>query len=186
MHGLGWLNIMTSIWKARVHGWMKNMKSSLLQIGRHWRTSRKQPRRQCSMWEEALSIYQRYKIQDNYKSELIMVVSKHKDPNIYTICLVCRGPVHTVNQWQFFDLKKSSLGDRGILILQIHPLKLTYPFSNEKKIKPDNKDTPHQHPYSTRSKTQTNTIFQASNVGEDSDAETGFRSLVSIIFVPWL
>ena len=31
----------------------------------------------------------RHKIQDNYKSELFMVVSKHKDPNVYTIHPLC-------------------------------------------------------------------------------------------------
>ena len=39
----------------------------------------------------------RHKIQDNYKSELFMVVSKHKDPNVYIIHPLCRGPVYTVN-----------------------------------------------------------------------------------------
>ena len=53
----------------------------------------------------------RHKIQDNYKSELIMIVLKHKDPNVYIIHPLCVGPVHTVNQQQLFDLKKSSLGD---------------------------------------------------------------------------
>ena len=63
--------------------------------------------------------------------------------------------------------------------------KTNLPFFQPKKIKPDIKDTPHQHPYGTRSKTQTNTTFQAPNVGEGSDADTGFGSLVSSIFVPW-
>ena len=40
----------------------------------------------------------RHKIQDNYKSELFMVVSKHKDPNVYIIHPLCGGPVHTINQ----------------------------------------------------------------------------------------
>ena len=31
----------------------------------------------------------RCKIQDNYKSELFMIVSKHKDPNVYIICPLC-------------------------------------------------------------------------------------------------
>ena len=54
-----------------------------------------------------------HKIQDNYKSELIMVVSKHKDPNVYIIGPLCGGPVHKVNQWQLSDLMKSSLRDSG-------------------------------------------------------------------------
>ena len=31
----------------------------------------------------------RHNIQDNYKSKLFMVVSKRKDPNVYTICPLC-------------------------------------------------------------------------------------------------
>ena len=51
----------------------------------------------------------RCKIQDNFKSELFMAVLKHKDPNVCTICPLCGGLVHVVNQWQLFDLKKSIL-----------------------------------------------------------------------------
>ena len=40
----------------------------------------------------------RCKIQDNYKSELFVVVSKHKNPNVYIIHPLCGGPVHTVTQ----------------------------------------------------------------------------------------
>ena len=39
----------------------------------------------------------RCKIQDNYKSELFMVVWKHKDPNVYIIHPLCGVPVHKVN-----------------------------------------------------------------------------------------
>ena len=39
----------------------------------------------------------RHKIQDNYKSELFIVVSKHKDYNVYTIHLVCGSLVPMVN-----------------------------------------------------------------------------------------
>ena len=39
----------------------------------------------------------RHKIQDNYKSELFMVVLKHKDPYVYIIHPLCGGPVHMVN-----------------------------------------------------------------------------------------
>ena len=38
------------------------------------------------------------KIQDNYKGELFVMESKHKDPNVYTIKpLNGNGPMHTVN-----------------------------------------------------------------------------------------
>ena len=36
-----------------------------------------------------------HKIQDNFKSELFMVVSKHKDCNVYIIHPLCGGPVHS-------------------------------------------------------------------------------------------
>ena len=38
-----------------------------------------------------------HKVQDNYKSELFMVVSNHKDPDVYIIHPLCGGPVCTVN-----------------------------------------------------------------------------------------
>ena len=40
----------------------------------------------------------RHKIQDNYKSELFIIASKYKDPNVYTIHPVGEGLVNTVNQ----------------------------------------------------------------------------------------
>ena len=46
-----------------------------------------------------------------------MIVSKHKDHNVYIIYPLCGGPVCTVNWQQLFDLKKSSLGDSGDLDL---------------------------------------------------------------------
>ena len=40
------------------------------------------------------------KIQDNYKTELFVIESKHQDPNVYIIKpLNGKGPMHTVNQW---------------------------------------------------------------------------------------
>ena len=40
----------------------------------------------------------RNKIQDNYKSELFIIESKHQDPNVYKIKPLCgKGPMHTVN-----------------------------------------------------------------------------------------
>ena len=39
----------------------------------------------------------RHKIQDSYKSELFIIVLKHKDPNVYTIHSLCVGPVCMVN-----------------------------------------------------------------------------------------
>ena len=38
------------------------------------------------------------KIQDNYKSELFVMESKHQDPNVYNIkSLSGKGPMHMVN-----------------------------------------------------------------------------------------
>ena len=46
------------------------------------------------------------KIQDNYKSELFVILAHHKDPNIYIIQSVKKkGPKRTVNS--VFDLKIS-------------------------------------------------------------------------------
>ena len=50
----------------------------------------------------------RNKIQDNYKNELFVMESQHQDPNVYIIKpLNGKGPMHTVNQWQLFDLQKT-------------------------------------------------------------------------------
>ena len=40
----------------------------------------------------------RHKIQDNYNLNYCIIVSKHKHPDVYTICLVCWSLVHMVNQ----------------------------------------------------------------------------------------
>ena len=48
------------------------------------------------------------KIQDNYKSGLFVMESKHQDPNVYNIKPLCgMGPMHMVNQQQLFNLQKS-------------------------------------------------------------------------------
>ena len=94
--------------------------------------------------------------------------------------------MHTVNKQQLIDLKKSSLGDSG----DTDPTdssapKTILPFFQLRKIKME-KDTPHQHPYGTRSKTQTNAVVQAPSMGDDSVVDTGFGSLVSSMFAPWI
>ena len=46
------------------------------------------------------------KIQDNYKSELVIIVDHHKDPNVYIIqSLDKKCPKKTVNRQQLLDLK---------------------------------------------------------------------------------
>ena len=48
------------------------------------------------------------KIQETYIGKLIVMDSKHQDPNVYTIKpLNGKGPMHTVNWWQLFDLQNS-------------------------------------------------------------------------------
>ena len=92
-----------------------------------------------------------------------------------------------VNRQQLFDMKKSSLGDSGDLDpgpTNLSSPKTNIPFFQPKKMKPE-KDTPHQHPYGTRSKTQTPAIFQTSELNEDNGEATGWRSLASM-FTPWV
>ena len=62
--------------------------------------------------------------------------------------------------------------------------KTNLPFFQPKKLKHE-KDTPHQHPYGTRSKTQTKAIYQMSDINDDYMEATGWRSLASM-FTPWV
>ena len=58
------------------------------------------------------------------------------------------------------------------------------PFYEPKMMKPKD-DMPHQHPYGTRSKTQTQAVFQPSDLNEDNGEATRWRSLASM-FTPWV
>ena len=183
--GLIWHNIMTSIHRVWAHGWKNNMNSSLLQIGRHWKTSSKLPKTALHVGGSPPNIPKdnlvllrdhpegRHKIQDIYKSELFMVVLRLKDPNVYIIHPLCGGLVHMVNWWQLFDLKKSSLGDCGDLdpdpTNSLSP-KTYIPFYQPQKIKTE-KDMLHDHLYGTRSKTQTKAIFQTPDLNEENGEE---------------
>ena len=91
------------------------------------------------------------KIQDHFKSNLFVVELKHQDPNVYNIKPLCgKGPMHTVNQQQLFDLQKSQ-GD-----ILLHPAPDTYlPIMLTKKS-PDTKTPQLSHPYGTQSKTKVN------------------------------
>ena len=85
-------------------------------------------------------------------------------------------------QWMTaIDLKKSSLGDGGPDPTDSSSPKTNLPFFQMKKLKVDTK-TPHQHPYGTRSKTQTNAVFQTSDVNDDKVEYTHWRSLASIVY----
>ena len=117
-----------------------------------------------------------------------MIVSKHKDPNVYMIHPLCGGLMHRVNCQQLFDLKKSSLGDSGYLdsdpTTSSSP-RTNLPFYQPKKTKIE-KDRPHNHPYGTRTKTQTKAVFQTADLNEENrEAATRWRSL-SNMFIPWV
>ena len=88
------------------------------------------------------------KIQDNYKSELFIIVNHHKDPHVYIIqSLDKKSLKETVNRQQLFDLKKSQ-GD---------PLTSDPSIKGPKfdlKVKKLNNEPQISHPYGTRSKTK--------------------------------
>ena len=102
-------------------------------------------------------------IQDHYKSELFVMESKHRDLNVYSIKLLCgKGPMHTVNQQQLFDLPKSQ-GDN-----LLHPAPDTYlPIMLTKKS-PETKTPQTSHPYGTQSKTKMNSASLQSSYEECS------------------
>ena len=88
------------------------------------------------------------KIQDNYKSELFVILDHHKDYNVYVIQSLHRKcPKRTVNRQQLFDLKKSQVdpitSDSSIKGPKYHP----------KVRKLDTKPQIGHH-YGTRSKTK--------------------------------
>ena len=61
------------------------------------------------------------KIQDHYKNKLFVMELKYQDPNVYKIKPLCgKGPMHTLNQQQLFNLQKSP-GDN-----LLHPAPDTY------------------------------------------------------------
>ena len=103
------------------------------------------------------------RFQDNYKNELFVVESQHKDPNVYTIRpLNGKGPMLKVNWWQLFDLQKTQGSDKpsdpapNTILPTLLVKKPT-----RGSITPQN-----THPYGTRSKTQANTILQSSSEDE--------------------
>ena len=103
----------------------------------------------------------RNKIQDHYKSELYIVESKHWDPNVYKIKPLCgKGPMHTVNQQQLFDLQKSP-GDN-----LLHPAPDTHlPIMLMQKSP---KVPPVSHPYGTRSKTKVDSASLTTSYEEEN------------------
>ena len=112
------------------------------------------------------------KIQDNYKSELFVVVDHHKDPNVYVIqSLDKKGPKKIVNRQQLFDLKKSK-GDP----LTPDPSSKGPKFDlNVRKLK----DIEPQicHPYSTRSKTKVDSASVQSVISDTHFKQRGHSGL---------
>ena len=103
----------------------------------------------------------RNKIQDHYKSELYVVESKHRDPNVYKIKPLCgKGPICTVNRRQLFDLQKS-LGDN-----LLHPAPDTHlPIMLMQK---PSKVPLIIHPYGTRSKTKVDSASLTTSYEEEN------------------
>ena len=93
------------------------------------------------------------KIQDTYKNELFVIQSKHQDLNVYIIKpLNGKGPMHTVNWWQLFDLQKSQGSD-----MPSNPAPDTnLPTLLVKKPTRGLTTPQYVHPYGTKSKTQAN------------------------------
>ena len=107
------------------------------------------------------------KIQDNYNNELFVIESKHQDPNVYIIKpLNGKGPMHMVNQQQLFDLQMSQGSD-----MPSSPAPDTNLATLLLKKPTRGLATPkHAHPYSTRSKTQANSmILQSASQDETED-----------------
>ena len=87
------------------------------------------------------------KIQDNYKSELFIVIDHHKDPNVYIIqSLDKKGPKKIVNRQQLFDLKKSQVDPTSDPCIKGPKL--------DTKVKTFNDKPQISHHYDTRSKTK--------------------------------
>ena len=107
------------------------------------------------------------KIQDNYKKELFVMDSKHQDPNDYIIKpLNGKGPMHTVNWQQLFDLHKSQGHD-----MPSNPAPDTkLPTLLVKKPIRGITIPQHVHPYGTRSKTRANSmVLQSSSEDENEE-----------------
>ena len=103
------------------------------------------------------------KIQDHYKSELFVLESKHWDPNVYKIKPLCgKGPMHTVNWQQLFDLQKS-LGDN-----LLHPALDTYLPIMLMQKSPNTKVPQVTHPYGTRSKTKVDSASLTTSYEEEN------------------
>ena len=106
------------------------------------------------------------KIQDNYKSELFVMESKHQDPNVYIIKPVNgKGPMCTVNWWQLLDLHKPQGND-----MPSSPAPDTKLSTMLMKKPTRNVTLQQSHPYGTMSKTKENSVALQST-SEDKTKE---------------
>ena len=93
--------------------------------------------------------------------------SKHWDPNVYTIKpLSGKGPMHTVNWQQLFDLQKSQ-GDN--LLNQAPNTNLAIILAK----KTEKKTLQVSHPYGTMSKTKVNSMLLDSSSEDEESFATG-------------
>ena len=111
------------------------------------------------------------KIQDNYKSKLFVMESKHQVPNANNIKpLSGKGPMCMVNWWQLFDLQKSQ---RENLLDQAPDTNL--PVMLAKKT-PKNTTPKVSHLYVIWSKTRMNSTLQPSSEDETQVNSTVLES----------
>ena len=112
------------------------------------------------------------KIQDNYKSELFVIVDHHKDPNVYVIqSLDKKGPKKIVNRRQLFDLKKSQ-GDPLTSDPSIKGPKFEPKVRKLKDIKPQI-----SHQYGSRSKTKAASASIQSGISDTHFEQGGHSGL---------
>ena len=106
-------------------------------------------------------------IQDNYKNELFVVELKHHNMNVYIIKpFNGKGPMHTVNWQQLFDLQKLQGSD--IPSNPTHDIKL--PTLLVRKPTRGVTTPQHVHPDGTRSKTKANSkVLQSSSEDETEE-----------------
>ena len=120
------------------------------------------------------------KIQDNYNSELYVVIFQDKDPNVYVIQSINKkGPRDTVNRLKLFDLKKSQEDP-----LLVDP-SIGVPNFDLKMCK--NQNPRIDHPYGIRSKTK-KTLVSGNSVKTEPQNEPkgglGWASRSAPLLVP--
>ena len=112
------------------------------------------------------------KIQDNYKSELFVIIEHHKDPDVYVIqSLDKKGPKKIVNRQQLFDLNKS----QGSPLTPDPSIK--GPKFDPKVRKLKDSEPQIYHPYGTRSKTKATSASVQSVIPDTHVEQRGHSGL---------